>query len=561
MNVSHHIAISIANNRSRQLGAATLVLTLVVLIVLTVIVLSSTHVALFEQRTAANENRQQLADQAAEYAMSLGGEFLKANMTDIASAETSGWLNAGSVRWLSCAGITSPATHPCLSEPNATRRAELYFYSYADSATSDDTLIPHDSLIPAASAPSSVGGSANFAATVEVRALLCRLDTTISPSPECRASPDASSNNRIAITLIGRSQLTGENAAAEVKETWANFDTFGTSSAAPLIASGAIDGTGNVEIVTSPNGGGASIPVSIWTPADADVDKTGSGSAASISTCQLGEFLQDTPEADLKTTCPTVNTACGCPAANSATSPEAVYASNPNFLSGHIPSSSPACCENLDILDRDGDNGVSPDIQFFPGAGIDDVSDLTDDSLFEWIFTVSDESESTQSPINGTGNTLTNCGSGSGNCAVYNLTQADRLNAESVTCAQLDSLGSSASGLYYVTDSATSLCTLPSQVGTPDSPAIVVLEDEARLNSTLFYGLLFIRSDDNSATFRGVGNSEVYGSVVVQGTADISGSLRLVYDDTSVSGPGKKLPDTTRLARVPGSWLDGSRGF
>jgi hypothetical protein len=32
-----------------------------------------------------------------------------------------------------------------------------------------------------------------------------------------------------------------------------------------------------------------------------------------------------------------------------------------------------------------------------------------------------------------------------------------------------------------------------------------------------------------------------------------------VYDDTSLGGPGKKLPESTRLGRVSGSWLD-SRG-
>jgi hypothetical protein len=42
--------------------------------------------------------------------------------------------------------------------------------------------------------------------------------------------------------------------------------------------------------------GGTGIPVSIWTPLDADVDCSGGGSCASISTCQLGEFLNGNDE-------------------------------------------------------------------------------------------------------------------------------------------------------------------------------------------------------------------------------------------------------------------------
>ena len=130
-----------------------------------------------------------------------------------------------------------------------------------------------------------------------------------------------------------------------------------------------------------------------------------------------------------------------------------------------------------------------------------------------------------------------------------------------MTCSELDALGANATGLYYVTDSsAANECDMPGQVGTPNAPAIVVVNDKARLNNTLFYGMRFVRSNNDTAVIRGNGNSEVYGAVVVQGTADITGGLRLVYDDTSLGGPGRKLPETTRLGRVTGSWLDARGG-
>ena len=558
-------------SRRRQTGVATLLMTVVVLAILSVIVLTSSNVGLFEQKTATNENRQRLADQAAEYALKLGGEYLKANIVNLASDEANGWLASATSHWTTCAGVTA-ASSPCMAEPNPTRRAQLYYYSFNGSSS-----IPYASLISTGAGMATMGGTAAFPATATVQALLCRVDTTWTVSgvikPTCRTTPGPDSANRIAITLIANSALTGEGAAGAVKETWANFGSFSAISAAPLVSSGFVNGTGNVEIVTSPNGAGTGVPVSVWSSSDADVDKTGGGSAASISTCQLGEFLKSTPEANLKSTCPFSNTACGCPSVANASSPEEAYAKNPNFLSGKVPASSPACCENLDILDVDGGKGISPDIQFFPGSGMDNAgqtvggvvraNDLTDDSLFEWIFGVANESDSTVAPISGTGHTLTNCGSsGTENCAIYDLTSPDLLNAESITCAALNALAGSASGLYYVSDSsATSECDLTaSQIGSASSPAIVVVNEKTRLNNCVVFGMLFVRSDNKNAVMRATGHASVYGSVVVEGSTDITGGLTLVYDDTSVTGPGKKLKESTRLARVAGSWLDSNRG-
>ena len=154
--------------------------------------------------------------------------------------------------------------------------------------------------------------------------------------------------------------------------------------------------------------------------ADADVDKTAGGSAASVGTCQLGDYLNKpyrdhgdppTPESELKTTCVTDNNACGCPAAHLGGS---------DFLSGKIPGSSAACCERVDILDIDcgkGSPNPHPGHPVLPGDGPSwspgrehlhrwiehglrpclrrcqdaeyNASAISDDSLFEWVFGVS----------------------------------------------------------------------------------------------------------------------------------------------------------------------------
>ena len=580
--------------RRFQRGAATLMVALVILVVLTVIVLASTNVALFEQRTATNENRQRLSDQVARYSLNLGGEFIKANIVKAGSLELGGWLANNTNRWIACntvtgyddntmANMADGRPHPCMAEPDPAQRAKLYFYKYADPLTDDDTLIPYDSLVPSAGKITTAGGTAGFSAASRVRALLCRIDTTLSP-PACELTPAATSQNRLAVTIIASSQLADESAASEAKETWASFSSVTSNSTVPLVASGSVNGVGNVTIVPDPDGAGIGLPVSIWTRQDADVDKTAGGSAASVSTCQLGDYLNkpyrdhgDPPVAEgaLKTVCAFTNNQCGCPAA---------HLGGTDFLSGKIPGSSPACCENVDILDIDGGKGspnAIPDIQFFPGKGYDhligdppnttasNASALSDDSLFEWVFGVPNEALSTKAPVSGTGNTLTNCPvtalNPTGNCAIWYLTQPDQLNATLVTCAEMQAIGPEASGLYYVTNSAALAaggagCTMPSQVGSPESQAIVVVDDEGKLNNTKFYGMFFVRSNNKNGYFRGNGNAIVIGSVVVEGSTDIAGSLHVVYDPTKTNTAGKDLPQGTRLGRVSGSWLDTNRG-
>ena len=184
------------------------------------------------------------------------------------------------------------------------------------------------------------------------------------------------------------------------------------------------------------------------------------------------------------------------------------------------------------------------------------ASAISDDSLFEWVFGVSNESVSMNA--GGTGNTLTNCGPANNqNCAIYDLTSSDELNAQSVTCAELNAIGAEAVGLYYVTDAG---CTLPAQVGSPEAQAIVVMNDSATIQNTVFYGLLMLRSDTKTAQLTITAKAFVFGSVVVEGETTGHGNATVVFDPTTSSAPGEKLPEQTRLARLSGSWLDGRRG-
>jgi hypothetical protein len=535
-----------------QRGVSTLVITLLLLVILSLVVLFSTSVGFFEQRTATNENRARIAEQAAETGISMAGEYIKANRALLISNQadvvgtTDGWLaaTAGEPGWVTCNGISNSATlggrpHPCRSEADTTRRNQLWFYTTnGTGSTLASTFMPYGAV-------GNVGGTAAFPSTVNVQAVLCRVDSSLS-TPICIKNP--SIGNRVAITFISHATLNDENSQAVIKETWSSYTDGNPSSAVPLIGSGLVKGLGNAQIVTSPNAGGYGVPASIWSPNDVGIGSgaggvcPGGNGVGSVSTCQLGEYLKDTPEAELKTTCITSNNTCGCPA---------ITSSENNFLSGH---SNATKREGLDVLDVDSNDGTLPDVTYFPGVNcagtnFSDIGDNTDDSLFEFIFGASNVVNE------GSKITNNNCTGSSTNCASAFL--IDELSAQVVTCAALNALGANASGLYYIQ----STCDLGSQIGSPTSPAIVVLEGEAKFNGTDFFGMLFLRSNNQTAQFKGVGNSHIIGSLVVEGEIDIAGTIDIIYDNTAVSTDPNKFPTNAKFARVPGSWLDATEGF
>lgn len=570
-----------------QRGVATLVVTLIILAILTVIVLASTNVALFEQKTTNNENRQRLAEQAAEYALNVGGEYLKVNVSKLSTNASGGWLAAGSIHWISCAGVTDTA-HPCFAEKDNTRRPKLYYYvtdGVAHTAgTATELNLPYDSLAPSAIklTTTGTGGASAFGTTATVRALMCRVDSSLS-TPACALSPVA--GQRIAITLISSSTMAGENAASVIKETWGTLSTSSFSSNTPLVAAGTVNFVGTFTVVDSPNAGGSGASASVWSAAAV-------GGNGSWQTCHAQDYLSSYPEADLYTT-------AGCADINA--NPKCLCDGSPIPETGaNAPVlSKGGAADGPDILDKDGNSGELPDITFFPGSS--DISSasniaatrmdyrvctaagvpyaecvtagacppshlgcLTDDNLFEWTFGVDVTAGDTTI-------VQTNCSfpatfdpdnSSPGDCEIKAL--SDLGFKATANCS---SLNASSSGLIYITGT----CDLPNaaQIGSLAKPVIIVADNDVRVGGTdLFYGMLFIRSPNtattlgNTAIISGNANGKWFGSIVLEGGAShLNGTMDLIYMDTSAGSPDDPLPDSTRFARLPGSWLDSASGF
>lgn len=553
MNNKAHITL----NRSNQSGVSTLVISIMLLVIISLIVLFSTNVGYFEQRTASNENRARIAEQAAEVAINMGGEYIKANRDYIISKDTAGatkgWLSgtASVAGWKTCASTGATLggkPHPCRSEQNSTRRDELWFYTTDGTGSSiATTLVPYGAV-------GNVGGGASFSSVVNLQAVLCRIDSSLTV-PACVKNP--ASGNRIAVTLISDATLANENSTAVIKETWASFTGNSPSASVPLMASGIIKGLGNSQVVANPNAGGYGIPGSMWSPNNigfgtkntntcTDGSDNGAGGLGSSSTCQIEDYLFGTTfnESTFKTGCAANGAKCGCPNIDG------------RYMSGHVAGDK---AEGIDVLDADGNNGPLPDIAFYPGTDckgveMDDPADPTDDSLFEWVFNADVVTEGTKT----TKNTLSvnqNCGpSTNQDCAVYYL--LNDLSATPVTCAALNALGTNATGIYYV--SAT--CSITSVLGSATQPVIVVLEQGADVKANI-YGMLFVRSKNNTADVQISGNNKIFGSMIIEGDIKVTGTIDIVYDNTGINSDPNTFPKSAKFARVPGSWLDATKGF
>ncbi len=508
---------------NRQRGATTLIVAILMLMILSTVVSFSTSVGVFEQRIAGNENRSRLAQAAAEGALGMAEQYIKANTVNLVSTQTTtGWLDPAAMRWQKCIDpVPTGQSDPCLAEADSARRSEMFRYNL-----NGITTLNFAATLPTSAQISNTGGSAAFPVTTQVSALLCRLDTTVPSKPFCSANP---ANSRVfAVTLVATANLTGESANAQVKETIASYRSIAGAATSPLSASGIVKGLGNAEILTSPNAGGWGVPVSIWSPYDVDISGQGGG-IGSVSTCQLGDYLGQVPSEELFTTCADGNHSCGCPA--------------DSILSGH---SGAVKKEGIDILDRDGDQGALPDITFFPMEPFDDSNDPLDDSLFEWIFGKNVVEE---------GHTLVlqNCGSsGNKDCAKVALE-----GLATQILSDCSSLSAESTGLIWVTGE----CDLPATVGTPQDPVVLVVEDSMSVSvDTTFFGMLFVRSSDNTATFSGSGSVQIFGSVVVEGDVDMSGHFSIIYSDQITQAINNSRV-FSRLARLPGSWLDSQVAF
>jgi hypothetical protein len=281
-------------------GFTTLVVALIILFLVTFVTFYAAKVGVTEQRISANQFRAEEALAAAEARIEQGIAYLKSNRRQISS-----W------NWVTCeSNYIAP---PCNDE---TGDWEYIDINEIDDADDNTIQLPNDS-------------------NDESRTFF--LNHTTDP---------------MVFMVVAKGYSADESGQALAKQGLYFYPFRATIPDAPLMAAGEIGGSGTLDVVTNPNGGGLGVPLSAW--ANDDVKLQGS-----VRTCQVGEFLATNSDYSYQTD-NAGNTITLCPKCDCPSS---------DFLSD-------SSIENIDILDVDNHYGVNADTIDFPP------------DVFEYIFGV-----------------------------------------------------------------------------------------------------------------------------------------------------------------------------
>jgi hypothetical protein len=394
----------------------------------------------------------------------------------------------------------------------------------------------------------------------------------------CAQDLAQASNRRIA-TFVSVARVLNEGARTTVAQTVGRFNLVDNPvSKPPVIASGSVDVTGGLQLVTNPNAGGPGVPVSVWTRKD--VSKTGTP-----NTCYADEFFRFGAKNNAPPgfeggtiTCDT----CQCDGDKSLSYDK----------SGNVQD------EGIDILDVEA--GTDSQTAFGAGGQTGINFNVRSDAksyptcefppdLFGHVFGVQAWLDNdhdcfaevkVMQPFTNP-NTGTEVKIGADEAFLYSY--AEKIINPTTGGAPLVSPDQKYTGGYPASTLSgliwcQSNCDIGSntQLGTPDKPVVVVIDGSAQVQGRVF-GLVFIRSLAGGVTLTAStgftfstsevaagGNAVldmnagaiVYGAMVVQGKVDkANGTAAIVHDDNVLSAIGKN-PNNNRYATLPGAWND-----
>lgn len=561
----------------RQEQGNTLFVALVLLLLASVATLLALNVGVFEQRASGNDMRAKLIAQVAEAGVAQGAEYFRLNPTA---------LLASSGNWVECAD--NDVSFPCGSIPDmdvddgaggtVKRRGTMYYWSNGGSPGDinndgvsndvfDQRMLPLTSVVPAEGMVGSVGNFDQVSYGVGV--VLCRIAIPASPGDPARCTKDPSQQSRtMAYNFVSVASLPGEGTRTTVSQMLGQYLIFSPDSAKPpIVASGTVDVTGGLQVVTNPNAGGNGVPVSVWTRKN--VEKTGTP-----NTCYYDEFIRyggGTAEWEGVDTRILVCDDCSC-AGDKSLSYDA---------SGNLQS------EGMDILDIDGNTPATP----ITGQMNYDVkpNEFPCD-LFEFVFGVKarqdDDGDSfcekrvpkvSFTNSDGVMATLNVDEAYLYENADYIIPRADGVSIDghappwtSLATAAQKALpatypDASLSGIIWC-QTGCSMSNQNTQLGTPDRPVLLVVDsyDGAMQLYNRVIGLVLIRDSGDgdldpdtggAAVLETRSGAAVYGSVVVQGTINkANGTASVIYNEDVFMSLAKSIPP--KNSNLPGAWTD-----
>ena len=579
---------------ARESGS-TLLIAVVLLLLAGVMAILAMNVGIFEQRSSANDVRAKSVHEVAEAGLAQGAEYLLRQHPEMLPFGSSSWTTCGTETTFPCGSI-STALIDADGDPGTaatvTRKSTMYRLNAtgASIANLDASLVAR--MLPMTQTIATVG--AGFPVAYGVAPVMCFVaNKTINEpanSPIRCATTAAEASERRIVTFVSVASMTGENARTTLTQTVGRYPLLSSPTGKPpIIASGSVDITGTLQIVTNPNAGGTGVPVSVWTRKN--INKTGTP-----NTCYADEFFRfgaknNAPPEFLGTNKTIVCDTCQCVGNESLS-----YDSSGNVQD-----------EGIDILDVEGtsaDRGTGvnynvrsdslswPTCEFPPDLfahlfGVpawDDVDhdcfaevklmkDFTNPNNGDQVVRIgADEAflyENAAKIINPTGDLADLISIPGTTIAASALRAPNQVYSGAYPSASL-------SGLIWCQSS----CNIGSNttLGSPDNPVVIVADGDLRVQGNV-YGIIFIRSLSNAKTLTRVGGyamdaatiatggsstlrmnagSAVYGSIVVQGEVEkANGTAAVIYSDTVLNALGQN-PDNSRFATLPGAWNDRS---
>jgi Tfp pilus assembly protein PilX len=585
----------------RHASGNALLIAVVLLLLAGVMTVLAMNVGIFEQRSTANDVRAKAVHEVAEAGLAQGAEFLLRQNPAMLAFPT------GTGTWTQCAA--NDDTFPCGSIPvlpgtgslvdadgdpatSATvqRRATMYRLtnSGASIANLDAALVSRMLNIPAAAKIASVGSG--FDVAYGVAPLMCfvanrHVDEAANSPIRCATAAEDTSERRIA-TFVSVASIVGENARTTLTQTVGRYPLLAAPTGKPpIIASGSVDITGTLQIVTNPNAGGTGVPVSVWTRKD--IDKTGTP-----NTCYADEFFRfgaknnDPPDygdddglAGFNTIKAIICDTCQCIGNESLS-----YDS-----SGGVQD------EGIDILDVDAgttsaDRGTGVNYNVRSDSLSFPLCEFPPD-LFAHLFGVrawDDVDEDCFAEVK-IMREFTNPNTGAvvtiGADEAFLYENAVSIINATTAGAALRSPTQAYAGAYPASTLSGLIwcqanCDIGSntQLGTPDNPVVLVADGDVRIQGRVF-GIVFLRTTAGGATNTPAGGytmtsaeigtgggatlrmnagSAVYGSLVVQGQVEkANGTAAVIYSEAVLNAIGQN-PNNNRFGTLPGAWNDRS---
>lgn len=328
-----------------QRGVATLLLTLVVLVSLTLVTFYSANTGLMKQRIAANEVRAREALESAEAGIERTIAFLSENKSKLGSAASGGWITPNTQRWVAC--TDADVAFPCGDGTTNRFGTGSMWLRYAVGGTNSiadisDYLADHPTPQPG-DQPVDVFLAARCADEDEDSAC----DTPLRPSTKQDS----------AFLAIAQGWSADQTGTATVQQGLVLYQVPASAPDSPLTIKGNANIGGSFEVVANPNGGGPGVPLSVWSDTDIQM-------GASAYTCHLGEYLATPvqPSDITEVTYPDGETVQFCSSCRCST------ADSTGVMSTNADG------EQEDFVDVDGNSGVNPDADNFPS------------DLFEYAF-------------------------------------------------------------------------------------------------------------------------------------------------------------------------------